>query len=509
MLAKVRSCAIVGLDGALVEVEVDIGHGLPSFTIVGLPDAAVQESKERVRAALKNSGAIFPMKRLTVNLAPADLRKEGPAYDLPIAVAILLASEQASADVSDALFLGELSLDGTLRHTDGILPMVSLARDKQVRAVYVPAVDALEASLVREVAIYPVENLAQLAAHLRGEQIIEPYTPDPQVLQFQEGMQPYGYDMADVRGQEHVKRALEVAASGGHNLLMSGPPGSGKTLLARITPSILPRMTIDEALDVTKIYSVSGLLPSDVPLITQRPFRAPHHTISHAGLVGGGRWPRPGEISLAHRGVLFLDELPEFGQNVLEVMRQPLEDKVVTISRAQGTVTFPANFMLVAAMNPCPCGYATDPVKECTCSSGAIAKYQRRISGPLLDRIDIHVEVPRVDYEKLADRRDVERSAVIRARVQAARERQARRFIGTRLTCNAEMGPAEVREFCEVEAGGQGLLKAAMQQLHLSARAFHRILKLARTIADLADAETIAVNYLAEAIQYRPRMQTG
>ncbi|HEV2659672.1 MAG TPA: YifB family Mg chelatase-like AAA ATPase, partial [Ktedonobacteraceae bacterium] len=311
-----------------------------------------------------------------------------------------------------------------------------------------------------------------------------------------------------IRGQEHVKRALEVAASGGHNILMSGPPGSGKTLLARATPSILPRMTIDEALDVTKIYSVSGMLPPEVPLILQRPFRSPHHTTSHAGLVGGGRIPRPGEISLGHRGVLFLDELPEFGQNVLEVLRQPLEDKVVTISRAQGTITYPANFMLVAAMNPCPCGFFNDPVRECTCSATAIARYQKRISGPLLDRIDIHVEVPRIDYEKLADKRQVENSATVRARVQAARDRQLQRFSGTSLTCNSEMGPAEVHTFCEVNDAAQKLLKSAMQQLHLSARAFHRVLKLSRTIADLAESDTIEANHIAEAIQYRPRMGT-
>lgn len=508
MLSKVQSCAIIGLEGALIEVELDISNGLQTFQIVGLPDAAVNESRERVRSAIKNSGCLFPFKRVIVNLAPADLRKEGPAYDLPIAIGILIASQDIllpEADLGKKLFLGELSLDGTLRHTTGILPMVALAGAKQVKEVFVPAVDALEAALVQRVTIYPVETLAQLVAHLNGQRLIEPYIPNMRVLEETE-LQAYEQDMAAVRGQEHVKRALEVAASGGHNVLMSGPPGSGKTLLARTTPSILPRMIIEEALEVTKIYSVSGMLPSDKPLVVQRPFRAPHHTISHAGLVGGGRIPRPGEISLSHRGVLFLDELPEFGLNVLESLRQPLEDKLVTISRAQGTITYPANFILVAAMNPCPCGFYSDPISACTCSASAIARYQKRISGPLLDRIDIHVEVPRVDYEKLADKRKIEDSATIRARVQAARERQIQRFAGTKLTCNAEMGPAEVRDFCEVEPPAEKLLKAAMQQLHLSARAFHRVLKLARTIADLNESKTIAAHHLAEAIQYRPRV---
>ena len=386
MLSMVRSCAIVGLDGALVEVEVDITNGPAAFMIAGLPDPSVNEAKERVRAAIKISGFLFPYKHITVNLAPADIRKEGPAYDLPIAVGILLASGQLAPDeqLRDTLFLGELSLDGGIRHTNGILPMVTLASERRIKAVFVPVVDAAEATLVEGVTVYPVETLGQLVAHLNKERQIEPYQHDMRLL---ENIHEVAYlpDMSLVRGQEHVKRALEVAASGGHNILMSGSPGSGKTLLAHTVPSILPQVMMNEALEITKIYSVSGMLPSEKPLIVQRPFRCPHHTISHAGLVGDGSIPRPGEMSLAHSGVLFLDELPEFGQNVLEMLRQPLEDKVVTISRAQGTITYPANFMLVATMNPCPCGFYADPVRECTCSATAIAHYQKRVSGTLID----------------------------------------------------------------------------------------------------------------------------
>ena len=504
MLAKVTTCAVIGLEGARVVVEVEISPGLPSLTIVGLPDAAVQEAKERVRAAIRNSGCAFPTKRITVNLAPADLKKEGPAYDLPIAVGIILSSEQLNADVSQTLFLGELSLDGSVRHTHGILPMVAFAKEIGIRRVFVPVVDAKEASLIDGIQVFPIESVAHLVEHLRGDVPIPAYSP----LEYSIAGVPQGWhvtDLAHIKGQECAKRALEVAATGGHNLLMSGPPGSGKTMLARSLPSILPRMTPAEALEVTKIYSVGGLLPSDTPLIVQRPYRSPHYTISNAGLVGGGRWPRPGEITLSHRGVLFLDELPEFGHAVLEVLRQPLEDKIVTISRAQGSITFPANFMLMAAMNPCPCGYYGDPVKECRCSANEVSRYQRKISGPLLDRIDMFGDVPRVEYDKLTDDRMGEPSEKVQARVEVAREVQRGRLAGKGLACNAEMTPVEVREYCQLEPECQALLRSATHQLSLSARAFHRILKLARTIADLESADVIKTHHLAEAIQFRPR----
>ena len=512
MLARVYSCAVIGLEGVVVEVEVDASQGLPNIVIVGLPDAAVQESRERVQSAIKNSGLYFPRKRITVNLAPAAVRKEGPAYDLPIATGILIASAQIPPEgIEGSLVIGELSLDGSVRHVRGVLSMAALAREQGFERIFVPAIDAAEAALIPDVEVIPVPSLATLAAHLYGEAPIPPQSPIAP-----DDLPPQAHtDFSEVKGQEHVKRALEVAAAGGHNVLMVGPPGAGKTLLARSLPGILPHMSIDESLDVTRIYSIADQLPPDVPLVRSRPFRAPHHTISHAGLVGGGNWPHPGEISLAHRGVLFLDELPEFGPRVLEVMRQPIEDKVVTISRAQGSLTFPANFQLVAAMNPCPCGFYGDPVKACTCSNSTVTRYQKRISGPLLDRIDIHIEVPRVEFEKLSSERMGEASAVIQARVETARQVQRRRFkvdqqesfepAADSVVCNADMGVAEVRQYCKLDDTGRSLMRSAMSQLQLSARAYHRILKLSRTIADLAGAENIEPNHLAEALQYRPK----
>jgi len=505
MLAKVLSGAVVGLDGVLVDVEVDIqGQGLPSFTIVGLPDKAVEESRERVRSALKNSGFDFPAKRITVNLAPADLPKEGPSYDLPIALGILIASEQLKADIKDSLFTGELSLDGKLRHTNGILPQVLLAKDKKLKNVFVPAINCEEASVIKGVNVFSLESLVDLFYHLQGDKLLKP----KKHTNLKKNFDSFDFDMSEIQGQEQAKRAIEIAAAGGHNVLLKGPPGAGKTLIARTLPSILPAMTLDEALEVTKIYSISGLL--DGSIITKRPFRAPHHTTSHIGLIGGSAIPRPGEVTLAHRGVLFLDEFAEFPRHVLEALRQPMEDGFVTISRASGRITFPSKFMLVAAQNPCPCGFLGDKTHSCRCTASSIIRYQKRVSGPMLDRIDIHLEVPAVKVEKLtmSEKKDIESSREIRRRVQKARDMQIKRFRKSKITSNSEMNNRDLKKFCELSDECLNLLKLAVSKMNLSARSYHRIIKIARTIADLENSKEIKPNHIAEALQYRPKVDS-